>query len=89
MAHHSLGERVQSQAALDELIAKYGTTLGYQIAEVYAWRGERDKAVEWLERSYQNHDGGLIYLSHDRYFTAMRADPRVQALLKKLKLTSQ
>jgi TolB-like protein/Tfp pilus assembly protein PilF len=88
MAQHSLGRRSESQAALEELIKRFGTTLGYQIAEVYAWRGEHDKAIEWLQGAYQRHDGGLIYLSYDSYFAAMRADARFQALLKKLNVPS-
>jgi hypothetical protein len=70
------------------LSPNYGTTLGYQIAEVYAWRGEHDKSIEWLQGAYQRHDGGLIYLSYDSYFAAMRTDARFQALLKKLNVRS-
>jgi len=25
-----------------------------------SWRGERDKAFEWLERAYRQRDGGLV-----------------------------
>jgi tetratricopeptide (TPR) repeat protein len=59
MAEHTLGHAKESQAALDELIAKYAHDSAYQIAEVYAWRGESNKAFEWLERAYVQHDGGL------------------------------
>ena len=30
--------------------------LAYQIAEVYAVRGETDKAFEWLQISFDDHD---------------------------------
>ena len=86
MAEHSLGHATASQAALEQLIAKFSKTLAYQIAEVYGWRGEKDKALEWLERAYHQHDGGLIYLRHDHYLASLRNEPRYRALLQKLNL---
>ena len=44
MADYTLGRDTESQRAFDELIKKGAMSLAYQIAEVYAWRGERDKA---------------------------------------------
>jgi TolB-like protein/Tfp pilus assembly protein PilF len=88
MAEHSLGHAAASQAALDELIQKQGATLAYQIAEIYAWRGEPDQAFAWLERAYRQHDGGMIHVLHDRYLVSLRHDPRYAALLKKLNLAS-
>jgi TolB-like protein/Tfp pilus assembly protein PilF len=86
MAEHSLGHATASQAALEQLMAKFSKTLAYQIAEVYGWRGEKDKALEWLERAYHQHDGGLIYLRHDHYLASLRDEPRYRALLQKLNL---
>ena len=88
MAEYSLGHAAESQRSLDFLLTHHANVWGYQIAEVYAWRGEKDKAFEWLERSYQRHDGGLTYLSYDRYLAHLRGDPRYQPLLRKLKLTN-
>jgi TolB-like protein/Tfp pilus assembly protein PilF len=88
MAEHSLGHAAASQAALDELILKRPATLAYQIAEVYAWRGERDQAFAWLERAYRQHDGGIGYVLHDSLLASLHVDPRYTALLKKLNLAS-
>jgi TolB-like protein len=88
LAEHSLGHAAESQRSLDFLLTHHANVWGYQIAEVYAWRGEKDKAFEWLERSYRQHDGGLTYLSYDRWLASLRADPRFKALLAKLKLTA-
>jgi hypothetical protein len=54
-----------ADAALAELIAKDRNFLAYQIAEVYAWRGETDKAFEWLQISLNNHDTGMLSLLID------------------------
>ena len=86
LADYSLGHVAKAQRALDFLLTHHANVWGYQIAEVYAWRGEKDQAFEWLERSYRQHDGGLTYLAYDRWLTNLRSDPRYRALLQKLKL---
>ena len=86
MAQYSLGRPDESKRALDSLIKLAANSLAYQIAEVYAWRGEKDQAMQWLERAYQQHDGGLTYLAYDRYLDKLRGDARFRALLARLKL---
>ena len=85
-AYHSLGRQQASEAALRELIAKYGGDAAYQVAEVYAYRGEVDKALEWLNRAYQQHDSGLMGLKSDGLFKGLRQNPRYIELLKKMAL---
>lgn len=84
MAQHTLGDAKASQAALDALIASSAGSDAYQIAEVYAWRGEKDLAFEWLQRAYRQEDGGLAYTKMDLQLDSLRSDPRYAAFLKKL-----
>jgi tetratricopeptide (TPR) repeat protein len=86
MVEHTLGHAKRLQQALDEVIANYAQTAAYQIAEVYAWRGEKDKAFEWLERAYQQQDGGLSRVKGDALLKSLRNDPRFNALLRKMNL---
>jgi len=86
MAEHSLGHPMESQRALDELIAKHASDGAYQVAEALAWRGEKDKAFEWLERAYQQRDGGLSEVKVDLLLDRLHDDPRFKALLKKMNL---
>jgi len=86
MAEHTLGHAAKSEAALQVEIADHAKGGAYQIAEVYAWRGEADKAFEWLERGFDQHDGGLSFLRIDPLFAAVRNDPRYAALVRKLGL---
>ena len=86
MAAYTLGRAAESQRALDELISGFAQTLAYQIAEVYAWRGETDQAFAWLDRSYAQHDAGLATVKIDLFLGKIRADQRYAALLKKLGL---
>ena len=87
MAQYSLGHREASDAALAAFIKQEGTPFSYQFAETYAWRGEKDKAFEWLETAYHTHDGGLNYVTYDRAIEKLRGDPRYGAFLRKMKLT--
>ena len=84
MAEHSLGDAKASQQALDQLIASDAADAAYQIAQVYAWRGEKDKAFEWLERAYRQLDGGLASTKVDPLLASLRTDPRFTALLRRL-----
>jgi TolB-like protein/Tfp pilus assembly protein PilF len=86
MAEHTLGHAEESQRALDELIAKYAHDSAYQIADVYAWRREPDKAFEWLERAYVQHDGALGAIRADPVLKSLWTDPRFAALVKKVGL---
>ncbi|HSE11840.1 MAG TPA: tetratricopeptide repeat protein, partial [Rudaea sp.] len=86
MAHHSLGDSAASNQDLQMLISRYAHILPYQVAEVYAWRGENDKAFEWLDRSYELHDASFILCEFDPLLRGLHSDPRYAALLKKLGL---
>src|SRR5437762_5780612 len=50
LAYHALGRKADSDAALAALIAKYEKDGPSNIASVYAYRGEADKAFEWLDK---------------------------------------
>lgn len=86
MAEYTLGHAKESQHALDELISKYAKSSAWEIAEVFAWRGEKDKAFEWLERAYQRRDGGLVQLKSDPLLDSLRGDSRYRVLLRKMNL---
>src|SRR5262249_59341786 len=49
LAYDRLGKKKEADAALSELIDKFTNGAAFQIAEVYAFRGEGDRAFEWLE----------------------------------------
>jgi TolB-like protein/DNA-binding winged helix-turn-helix (wHTH) protein/Flp pilus assembly protein TadD len=86
LAYHALGREQDSNAALAALIAKYHTTAPYQIAQVYAYRGEADKSFEWLERAYEQRDPGLPEIKSNPQFKTLHHDPRYIALLKRMRL---
>lgn len=75
-----------SDAALKKLIDENNATAAIQIAQAYAYRGERSKAFEWLDRAYAQKDSGLINVKTDPWFAALHDDPRFAALLRRMHL---
>jgi TolB-like protein/Flp pilus assembly protein TadD len=86
LAHYARGERRAADEALAELIAKDRDFLAYQIAEVYAWRGETDKAFDWLQVSLDNHDTGTLSTFINPFMRGLRHDARYKSLLTKIGL---
>jgi hypothetical protein len=60
--------------------------MAYQISYVYAARNDVDHAIYWLERAYQQHDGGLLSMKYDPMLTNVEHDLRYKALLRKMNL---
>jgi hypothetical protein len=60
--------------------------LAGEIAEIYAFRGENDKAFEWLNRAYRQRDSGLVGLKVDPLLRSLHGDPRYRLLLEKMRL---
>jgi TolB-like protein len=84
LAHYVRGDRSAADTALSDLIQYGRDQLAYQIAEVYAVRGETDKAFEWLQISYDNHDTGTLAILVDPLLHGLHDDPRYKALVAKM-----
>jgi adenylate cyclase len=76
----------ESDAALARLIEAYHDTAAVQIAQTYAYRGERAKAFDWLDRAVAQRDSGLINLKTDPLFAGLRGDTRYETVLRKMNL---
>lgn len=86
MAHYTLGNSKGSDANLAELIIGFHADSPYQIAEVYAFRGQPDQAFQFLDSAYALHDPGLTEMKSDPLLRNIRKDSRYAALLRKMKL---
>jgi TolB-like protein len=86
LAHYVRGDRKAADGALADLIAYGRHQLAYQIAEVYAVRGETDKAFEWLQISFDNHDTGTLSLLVDPLMRGLRGDARYKSMVEKVGL---
>jgi serine/threonine protein kinase/Tfp pilus assembly protein PilF len=70
---------------LDEL-ARQRYVSPYHMAYVYTGLGEQDRAMDWLERAYEERAGGVFGIKGSFLFTSLRAHPRFKALLGKMNL---
>ena len=68
------------------LIEAHHDTAAVQIAQAYAYRGERAKAFDWLDRAVVQRDPGLINLKTDPLFAGLRGDARYKTVLRKMNL---
>ncbi len=84
MAYHALGRKADSDAALAALIAKWEKDASFNIAYVYAYRGEADKAFAWLDKAVEYSDPGLGEIVTENLFDKIRTDPRWLPFLRKI-----
>ena len=82
--HYELSHQDKSDEYLKELIENHATQASYQVAGVYAWRAEQDRAFEWLEKALQNDDQGLSLIVSNYWFRNLHEDPRWQPFLAKI-----
>jgi len=81
-----IGREKQSEAALKELIAKYSTREAFLVAEVYAFRNQRDEAFVWLDRAYAQHEDDVPMTNLFPELRNLHGDPRYSAFLNKIHL---
>ena len=79
------GERGAWQKGL-EIVEGDPTSGPAGIASYYALLGENDRALDLLERSYAQREEMMLYLKVDRYWDALRSDPRFHDLLRRVGL---
>jgi TolB-like protein/tetratricopeptide (TPR) repeat protein len=84
MAEFTRGNDAASRQLLATLEKDFAIGFAYQIAQIYAWRGEKDPAFDWLGRCFPLHDAGLVRLPFDPAMDPLRSDPRFAALVAKL-----
>jgi TolB-like protein/predicted Zn-dependent protease len=84
MAYHALGQKAESDAALADDINKYAKDSSWNIAYVLAYRGEADRAFEWLDKAVVYRDTGLSDTAVIWQFTNIHPDPRWLPFLHKI-----
>jgi len=58
----------------------------YIVARIHALLGERDEALQWLEKAMRQRDDFISHITVDPEFDALRPDPRFQQLLQRIGL---
>ncbi|HUD25908.1 MAG TPA: protein kinase [Burkholderiaceae bacterium] len=82
----ALGRHAEADAALASLIDRYPDSRAYGIAQALAFEAKNDAAFEWLERAWRQRNAALAMIKVDYFLHGLRGDPRLDALLAKMKL---
>ena len=88
---HAYAGSGQQDAARDVLAAlqrrsQQNYVPPFNLALVYAGLGEKDRALESLEKGYEARDVHMIFLKVDSRWDAFRADPRFVGLMRRMRL---
>jgi serine/threonine-protein kinase len=84
--YHAQRRHTESNAVLKELIETYTDTAALQIAEVFAYRGDRDQAFAWLERACAQRDAGMSMVRASPNMRGLHGDSRWLPFLEKVGL---
>ena len=84
LAYHTLGRRKEADAALAALIDRYSEEWPFNIAYVLAWRGDNDRAFEFLDKALTAHDPSLSDLASETLIANLHKDSRWLPFLRKL-----
>jgi TolB-like protein/Tfp pilus assembly protein PilF len=86
LTYNALGRKKEVDKLLSDFIIKFPKGEMYQIAEVYAVLGNKDKAFEYLEKSYVAREARITYLKGDPLLKNLESEPRYTDFLKKMNL---
>jgi tetratricopeptide (TPR) repeat protein len=85
-AHARLKERGEAFRALDQLVVlsnqRYVSAAFF--ATVYLGLGDKEQALRWLERAYDEHSVNLALIKVSPLWDPLRGDPRFEALVAKV-----
>jgi len=83
---HRLGRHEEEILIREKLIEDYGERIPPVIAMIYAWHGDRDKAFEWLEISFEHKHTNLTNSLFNPWLEPLYDDPRWEVFLDKIGL---
>src|SRR5262245_12636549 len=75
--------RVRPDAMAEQAQRMYVSPSG--ISAAYMRAGEKDLALQWLEKAFEEHETTLVNLGGNRLWSALRGDPRFEALRAQMK----
>jgi TolB-like protein/DNA-binding winged helix-turn-helix (wHTH) protein/Tfp pilus assembly protein PilF len=93
MIHGALGRAFavagKNQEARNELaelvrLSRRHYVSPFYVALVHAGLGEKDEAINWLDKAFQDRSNGLVFLKMDPELDSLRTLPRFQALLRRM-----
>jgi tetratricopeptide (TPR) repeat protein len=83
------GQIAKARELLEELVAeaKRGYVSPVVFALLHIGLGERDRALDWMARAFEERRGWLVYLRVNAVFDPLRGDPRFEAIARSMQLS--
>ena len=83
------GKKAEARGVVDELLKSSSERYipPYHVALVYNGLGEREQALAWLERGFEQRDPKMTFLKVEPKWNNLRDDPRFKDLLRRVGFT--
>jgi tetratricopeptide (TPR) repeat protein len=80
------GRKDEAEALIKELkeTVRHRYVSGFLFAEAYVGLGQRDQAIIWLERAYEEHDEWMVFANSYPGLDRLRSEPRFQVLMRRM-----
>ena len=87
-AYARSGKTAEAQKVIDKLneLTKQRYVPPYAVAWIYVGLGQKQQALDWLEKSYANREDTMIWLNSDPSLDDLRSEPRFQDLVRRVGL---
>ena len=80
------GKKSEAEKLIEELreASRHRYVSAFFFAEAYLGLGEKDQAIGWLERAYDEHDQWMVFANEYPGLDGLRSEPRFQALMRRM-----
>jgi tetratricopeptide (TPR) repeat protein len=83
---HAVRDQQAADSLLNSFVRDHQKEWPYLIAELYAFRNEKQKAISWLQKAYEQNDSWLVWIKGDPLLKNIWEHPGYISILKKMNL---
>ena len=82
------GRRTEASKEIDKLqeLSKQRYVAPYNLALIYISLGDKNNALEWLEKAYEDRSTLLVWMKVDPRLDNLRSEPRFKAVMRQMGL---
>ncbi len=88
ICYNIIGEKTKANEIINELIERYDQgehgSIAFMLGKIYSGLGKVELALDWLERSYRDHELEMIWLYADPAFGGLQDNEHYLDLLKRV-----